>query len=113
MTEILPESTNLCHNLGNLEGVIMSDAPEPPQFKVYKGPCQGKGKTPQRWKVTVNPIRGFGMPGRQGYLEADAIDAITAEVVRAIARLSQSNKRDIKHQKDPKILQNAITAKIK
>jgi hypothetical protein len=44
------------------------------------------------------------MSGRQGYLEADAIDAITAEVVRAIARLSQSNKRDIKHQKDPKIL---------
>jgi hypothetical protein len=113
------ESTNLCYNLGNLEDVIMSDASESPQpavspkFKVYKGPCKGKGKTPQRWKVTVDPIRGFGMPGRQGYLEADAIDAIAAEVVRALAGISQSNQRDIKRQKDPKILQNAIAAKIK
>ena len=91
------ESTNLCYNLGNLEDVLISDAPESPppavspKFKVYKGPCQGRGKTPQRWKVTVDPHRGFGMPGRQGYLEAYAINAITAAVVKALAGISQSN----------------------
>jgi hypothetical protein len=126
----MSKCTNHCHNLALEPPTMSTENPSPPKdpstpknpfipensstskFTVHQYPTSNRGKLPKRWYVEAEKHQSFYFPRREGYLEDDAVDAISTALLSTLKMMNNFNKRHIELQGYDKV-QRLFSVQIK